>query len=129
MYCDNQTRCCGIVSCYSNLYIGKISSASTSVQVTLENTATGRTVVETVTTDGDGVVLLPSGTWSKFLTGSPAYKVRVFLNGVNQDIYPYLTTTTFDSNTYNCLIFDTYTLRESDGTMYTNPTQYLFKSQ
>jgi len=95
----------------------------------IENISTGRRVSEQVTTDGDGVVLLTSGTFRKFLTGSSTYKVRVFRNGVNIDLNMYLTTTTFDTTDYNCITFDTYTLREADGDMYVMPTQYLFKSQ
>ena len=129
MYCDNCTRVCGIVSCYSNIYVGKVANTNTNVLVSIENISTGRQVVETVTTDGDGIVLLTSGTFSKFLTGSSTYKIRVFLNGVNLDINPYLTATTFSSNAYNCLTFDTYTYRDSDGDMYVVTNQYLFKSQ
>ena len=129
MYCDNCFRACGIVSCYSNIYVGKTDYASENLLVVIENISTGRRVSEQVTTDGDGVVLLTSGTFRKFLTGSSTYKIRIFRNGVNIDLKMYLTSTTFDTTDYNCITFDTYTLRESDGNMYVMPTQYLFKSQ
>ena len=129
MYCSNCFRACGIVSCYTNLYVGKVSLTDSPVQVVIQNIGSGRSVVENVTTDGDGIVLLSAGTWRKFLTGSSTYKLQVLAAGVNLDIQMYLTATTFDDGDYNCITFDTYSWRDSSGDMYVYANQYLFKSQ
>lgn len=131
MYCDNCHASCEIVSCYSNLYIGKIADTNTIVSVRIENLATGRVVTQDVTTDGSGVVLLTSGLFRNFLTSAATFKVRVFLAGVNQDITMYTDAGTFDTsgNVYNCITFGTSVLYDSSGDMYSVSTQYLLKSE
>lgn len=131
MYCDSCHSSCDIVACYSNLYIGKISDTNTIVSVRIENLATGRVVTQDVTTDGSGVVLLPSGLFRNFLNSNATFKIRVFLGGVAQDITMYTDSGTFDTsgNTYNCITFGTTVLRDSDGDMYVVSTQYLLKTE
>ena len=128
MYCDNCTSACPIYSCYTNLYVGKISSLSTAVKVLIQNVATGRTVIEEVTTSGAGVVLLTAGTWSKMFNTNGSIKIRVMINGEAQDITMYDTTSTFIADTYNCITFGTMPLYESDGDMYSLTNQYLLKA-
>ena len=128
MYCDNPHKSCPVVSCYSNIYVGKIADVSTTVTVHIENMATGRVQMEDVTSDADGVILLSGGTYRKFLTGYATYKLRIFKAGVQQDITMYTDIDTFDTDTFNAITFGTYQIRQSTGEMYAVSTQYLFKS-
>ena len=128
MSCNNPHTACPIVSCYSNIYVGKIADLNTTVTVVIENTGTGRRVVEDVTSDGSGVLVLTSGTLRKFLTGFSGYRLSVLKGGVPQDITMYLTDSTFDTSTFNAIDFETFVLREADGDMYLLTNQYLIKS-
>jgi len=63
MYCDQPHKSCPVVSCYSNIYVGKIADVSTTVTVHIENMATGRVQMEDVTSDADGIILLIVKRW------------------------------------------------------------------
>jgi hypothetical protein len=85
-------------------------------------------VIEEVTTSGVGVILLTAGTWAKMFNTNGSIKIRVMIDGEAQDITMYDTTSTFITDTYNCITFGTMPLYESDGDMYSLTNQYLLKA-
>lgn len=129
MSCNACKQVCNVYSCYSNLYLGKIALLSTEVTVVIKNVGTERTVFQTVTSSGAGVLTLTGGTWSKMLYTSAQIEIQVIKDGEIVQIYPYTdpSTPTFSTTLQDCLVFNTLPLYDSDGDMYALPNQYLIE--
>lgn len=82
--CINYILVNPIPQCVTNLTVGTIAALNTAVKVSLMNTATGRTDVYDVTSNGAGLIILPA-TDIEFIPNT-TYTVTVSVAGMNVGI-------------------------------------------